>query len=542
MESTRPSPEAVPSSVGVPSLGFLRLPVDVIFQFLSLRQCLIYTCVSRGGLEEMLPELERRRTVQFLRRHREEAVSVVVEDDNDDDEEEEEGDEEEGDSQSVTRPSRIMVLTRRVRLSPCPESPGPSTAAAARTTDLTAQMHGGIETPFLQPLLELHDLYSEERITCLLPSVKERVEALYRAIPASHPFNGDLRRLVLDLQQQRHPTSPSSSCDMSICSSGRDESPSRGNATAGLIDVLHQVMAAHRLHSSLLARSTVRLAPVQVPQSIRTSTATATPPADNDPNEVSVTLDQYMGDVLSAYCLSGHSIAGLVEGGPSFAAWIDHLAAMLTDAPIHDAEAGGGAASGCAIHWYHVYVYLHSSALRSIPYPAGGRDFGLAPPVGYLVPIYGPPGGYGSDAPGAARQLVLPPCAFRQTHVTGLAGPDTRQKRLRALRRLVRLVWARCDRPPGVRTGTHRTLLSNFGPLGPAFRGRDRRTTEGMEVRECLAFLVGRDDAGGDVPGTGAEPVGTVQSWMVRLQEQLRNARPMTVLPPMVVICASEAS
>jgi len=112
-----------------------------------------------------------------------------------------------------------------------------------------------------------------------LPSVLERLEGLYRAIPSTHPFRDDLRNLVAHLRQ--------------VNGEAMIVHGARGNRIDRLSEQWSSVTYAHRMHASLLQRCTVNLDPV---------------PHSSNPNlSFTVTLERYMGDVLAASCLAGHS-------------------------------------------------------------------------------------------------------------------------------------------------------------------------------------------------------------------------------------------
>jgi hypothetical protein len=584
----------------ISALGHYSIPTETVFQFLTLKECLTYTSVSTGSLQEMVPELERRRKIQFLCRHMEEVEIVMVTDAED---EKDKVDNDGVEQTSDTYPSVGFARRRTVRLTPIvsPCTPMTDQSPSNRTTMSTVEkegihihsnhseiLHG--DERFIQPIADLHHFYNAEKISCVIPSVKERVETLCRAIPHSHPFKEDLRRLVLDLEKQSWSSTHSREDEPpagTVMSTSSTSSASTVSVIAGqLFESLKDVMAAHRLHASLLARSTIYLAPVQFQQSTQAA------------NQVVVTLDQYMGDVFTAYYLSGHSVAGIVEGGPTLLRWINQITNINNNnGHQHPLEVNTPHSSGAsetiirfpsmtatteddddddddddAIRCYQEFVCIHSSSLRCAPYPlnvpisdqhrhqrVGGRGegkgrktcFGLAQCVGYMIPHQVP-----ADADAVAdddddanvdttvqftvrkMNFIYPPRSFLPDHgvMSSLGSPHggSRMGVRKAIRQLANMIERKHTSNRLRRRGIHRTYGYNFGPLGPAFRGRDDAWITTTNVKRCCNFLF---RCGMEQNVYYADPIDSgVFDWMVRLQKHFINARPMTVLPPLVKI------
>jgi hypothetical protein len=73
------------------------------------------------------------------------------------------------------------------------------------------------------------------------------------------------------------------------------------------------------------------------------------------------------------------------------------------------------------------------------------------------------------------------------------------------------------------------TLVFNeFGPLGPAFRGRDLVRHADIPGRALFAFWMGNEQG---------ETATNALEWMMLVHEQSRKARPMTVRAPVVRLC-----
>ncbi|KAL3912940.1 MAG: hypothetical protein SGARI_000903 [Bacillariaceae sp.] len=256
-----------------------------IFQFLSLKECLVLAAASRGCLRIIMPELQARRRVQFLCRHEQQ---------------------------------NALCRETPPRIRPVPlDAPAPTS-----------------DTPFLHPI---ETVQNDPEFWCLMPSVKERLESLYSALPAEHPMNEDLRLLVLDLQDGDD--------DNTRFAVERNEN--------NLVTKLQDVARAHRLHATMLRRCTVDVNPdLFTTQSIYTTAENA-----NTDLRLTISLARYVGDVSLASTLMAHSagLMGIVEGGPSLGLWVERLKNLEPDnAVIKDTKS-----------WYQIMVYLHAAVLRT---------------------------------------------------------------------------------------------------------------------------------------------------------------------------------
>ena len=315
----------------------------------------------------------------------------------------------------------------------------------------------------------------------LLPSVMERVQALFRALPSSHPYENDVRELLLDLRQKQQ--------SLQLTYSSFED----------LLTAYQKVSKAHRMHSSLLSRSTVHANPRPCDPSLYSITNRDT----SSPNSLTVLLEHYMGDVLTAHYLMGHSIAGLVEGLTTHGQWTNQLIRSL------------GSDRG-AVEWYKCWVFIHSSLLRRAPFTAQQR-----PSLGLFE------GGV---------SIFSNDCLHPHLPFTGCMTSVTKD-----IEDVMDCV-TRCRS-----TYSHKTLYNQFGPLGPAFRGRDRvesnvmrlaaparqlrrMTTDGnqdetkhyYELEHNPMFqpwLLGQDE---------------VVQWMSAMRHECTKTRPMTVMPPLV--------
>jgi hypothetical protein len=449
--------------------------------------------------------------------------------------------------------------------------------------------------PFLHRLLEEennndnnHDKDNEHnkrprRSFYALPSVLERIEGLYQSIPNSHPFNNDIRNLISDLKNENN-----IKCDKK---SDDNDNDSKNN---NLIRRLSSVTYAHRLHASLLSRCTVRLEPDPYYQNNHHRRNNN----NNDDHEsFTVTLERYMGDVLSARCLIGHSYIGgstsgnmafgnnsnssitgggidaekvIVEGGPSFDKWIDYLISFQQITTNINDDDNDRIPS--AKDWYQYWVFLHSALLRVSPFSIRQADkLKIGPLSGILEPFdinnNGTTGNENDDESMNDHDDNIDEDSgnhqdHRQQQDTWFL-PSRTFAGYSCKFRYVNVLSDRLSplfRHNNQRVGVLQTTMNDFGPLGN-FRGRDRVSTQVMLPHKLYVILLRnmllswklnnnrlQDYIDRDSGTTGREYVTDlrrwlngsdkhgVMQWMKLLQDQSQKNHPMTVQPPLVTI------
>ena len=480
-----------------------------VFRFLGLFDCLRFAETSKASLEQVIKEVERRRRNQFLDRPYEEFLP--------------------SDYNELDLPfSRRQSAQSHER--------NKNSDSKTRENEKT-NPHPFLSSPAAQRGETRRSFYN-------LPSVLERIEGLYRAIPGTHPFNDDLRNLVADLKKDT----------IIVTNSDRNQTSNVMHANL-LLQRFASVTYAHRLHASLLSRCTISLNPV--PYHDRGGY--------DDTSSFTVTLERYMGDVLSARCLMGHSYRCLeegfsllretfhtmrVEGGPSFRRWIDHLPASthVSDSNLDQMVS--------VRHWYKYWVFFHSALLRIAPFSIEQAEkLKLGPLSGILEPL----DLYCDTKTQTGRDNTINSDSTNRNNRdanTNNAGGQRKYRRwfvpskkyaccsiqdMNALQERMNQLFH-----PNHRRITHignlETTLHHFGPLG-RFRGRDRVATETMSPNKiyesfllCLEnrskrtytsklvhWLDGLDDHG-------------MLRWMIFVQDESRRIRPMTVQPPLVTI------
>ena len=369
----------------------------------------------------------------------------------------------------------------------------------------------------------LHSLERKDgrRLFYALPTIEERIRLLYARLPRTHPFNDDLKNLVQDLKKK--------------FPSLEEANPTRQKGQ--LLKLLSSVTYAHRLHASLLSRCTTQLDPADHHGSY---------PSENVFN---TSLDQYVGDVMSARILVGHTYcdhqneAGIrqwtttgVEGGPSMEKW------------IHSLESGGGTWGSDigAKDWYKYWVFYHSTFLRIAPMSVEQAEhLRLLPFSGVLEPFPAKTNISNSNASNnnhnnnedSVKEQHLHWFVPSSTYARFPRDDDEQRTRLTSLMRL-RNAFTNL-----IRHGFLEMTYYDFGPLGPSFRGRDSVQTKTMRPKmlfpATIDAMCNRDECyvtnlvdwleERSIPGR-------IMQWMRLLQDQCQKNRPMTVRSPFVTI------
>jgi len=424
-----------------------------------------------------------------------------------------------------------------------------------------------------------HKEFPQTSIWYALPSVLERIESLYRAIPGTHPFNDDLRNLVLDLKKKEEGRTQ----NITTTTTGKNDT---------LLERFSTITYSHRLHASLLSRCTVNLNPDPY---VYNQKETRNANAGSDDKPFTVTLERYMGDVLTASCLVGHtyhygntinhsgktangdSAYGMnydredygskarvvVEGGYSLDQWLYHLNSLITN--VCDSSTASTVKISSTMGWYQYYVFLHSAVLRISPFTIQqAEQLSCVPMSGLLEPrglFNGAAengdgdGNNNNGGDGNIDNVEERSDQEQHPHHQPWFLPSLLYSCLSPGRELSKFIMI--DRMRGLfssgnhhRAGVLETTLNHFGPLG-RFRGRDRVATHCIYPTNLYLTMVRNqwfsrsrymeevqvqdqiDHARSWLSDSDSQKV--VQ-WMKLLQDQSQRTRPMTVKPPLVTI------
>ncbi|KAG7359952.1 hypothetical protein IV203_035050 [Nitzschia inconspicua] len=313
------------------------------------------------------------------------------------------------------------------------------------------------------------NMKEESNVWCLAPSVQERLAELYRVLPAEHPSNGDLRELVRDLQEE-------------------DNIALDCQAGGPRLAALRALTKAHRLHAKILSHCTIQSHPVPFTQSIYVTAANH----EWNGNELTTTVAQFLGDVLLSSWLMTHSydLTDIVEGGPSLNQWVDHIVM---------GRSGGGHGK----KWYQMFLFLYSAILRGSHGP---------------IEQWRPP--HMVESPRSLlgeNSWAIP---------FGISHASLDQK----------IISCCMDQNNGDRglpsNGCMTITYNDFGPLGPAFRGRDRVSHRTIVAKSLCEALCTRPTVAGFQPSFSSQP--QVVEAIEEMAFQFGKNRPMTVLPPLV--------
>ena len=630
-----PPPTMSSSSPSSASL-FERLPKEChnhIFQYLPLHDlCCGCSTVSRTTLEyEVIPEIKRRRFQQFLTRHEEYVEQIETSDGpklvctnvrpthsrsssrsggNDDDDDRHE--------------RRISADKTKTKTKTGDRSSSSSVGESDTTTTTTTN-----ETnyPFLHSLKVSSDNNNSSNNNKkksgqwnLLPSVFERIEHLHRSIPSSHALNGEVRCLKVDLERVRREVkteinnninnnkikndSNNDNDDDNVNASQKKESDSEtvavGNSSSSssnhkkktiqeLLDMLKDATRAHQLHSSLLRRCTVGLDPQPSSLTLYNHYNHQTTPGavSHRRNDLTVLLDEYMGDVVACYYLSAHSLAGIVEGGPTITEWVGNQLAPMVERTSEKYKKRNSK----PYDWYKLWVFLHSNLLRNIPLTLEQAEqrVRLGPLAGIMFETIQVRNdltlrqvdnidGHNQDNMQQNRNATGIE-ANRGARLDGANSPPTRKvthwfrpplcfstgivdqaqivhNNASPAVDYINQIFGSNMRDP-VNVGMHQTTMNHFGPLGPAFRGRDNVTTQTMSPYTLIGLLANHSRlllmdpyfglnsnqrSGDNVSRFGRflSDNDALLKWLTDLRHESSRVRPMTVLPPLVTIRVSE--
>ena len=482
------------------SAALNHLPPDCrshVFSFLSLFDCLRFGETSKSSLEKVIVEVDKRRYDQFL-----------------------------------VRPYEQFTIKKYLD-SPCAKLVSNKTETEKET-----------EHPFLHHLVPEEDRIVEAKNFYVLPSVAERIEELYKTIPKSHNFLDDLESLIEDLKTT-HPCEEHKKFHV--------DNESCVTIRSSLKDVLSSVTRAHQIHAMLLRKCTIFLGLCHEPIG-KVHTARHT-----------VTLEQYMGDVLSARCLVGNSfcahrkdlehfdtVSTGVEGGVTFDRWLDHLPTT---------ETNDSTTILTATDWYKIWVFFHSTLLRISPFTVEQAvQLKLGPLSGILEPFDLP-----KTNPNTTAIIGYTDNETRNSNRnrnsnsnrnSNIYSNNTATGQKQQPRWFLPLRTYAC-RPTHdfleklkqkVFKGPHRncllqTTVYSFGPLGPAYRGRDRVETVSLipicifhALKDNIDNYNGYDESIVSLSQLLEGSVSPVMLWLKRLQHESQKLRPMTVQKPRVTI------
>jgi len=179
------------------------------------------------------------------------------------------------------------------------------------------------------------------------PTVLDLVEFLCRALPAPHLCCELALELLEDIDR------PNAS----------DEAQGKELSFERAFNEFRQSVRSHRLHADILSNSIFN-------HSLLDIDGTACPSFEIVGMKLTVSLERYIGDVLCAYYLIGHSTSTTreVDGCLTEDKWINSLLSLRP--------------TNAYASTYHSWVFLHSTLLRTAPFTREQRlRLGIASPL-----------------------------------------------------------------------------------------------------------------------------------------------------------------
>lgn len=383
----------------------------------------------------------------------------------------------------------------------------------------------------------------------VLPTVRDRVEALCRALPTSHPQSHVVLDLLIDIDenvalQHEIPIHSSSS------------SSSRTIHAEQVLSLHRKHCRSHKLHAMILSQ-VIRSNPNSIEHvyyggggAARSCVASST-----TPRFLTVTLDRYIGDVLCAAMLMGHGVSGIVEGGPREEDWehtlqselgmdqvnVDLLAtALVTSDDDTDDVSSLSPMSLLPMNvpvdsWYRAWIYIHSALIRTAPFSKSQLlNLGLASSLDI---------NRSADIGNSASSATSMPAAstfLHRPHRPYMGGDKS------VLMQKMSLLsnWEPL-----------RVTFNEFGRLGPTFRGRDLIQSHTIFPAGLISSVkhfsqrastnsYSTDDAATNIMAlhlrrwmSGDD---AVIQWLLEVHGSVGKARPMTVMPPMACFRSGE--
>lgn len=350
----------------------------------------------------------------------------------------------------------------------------------------------------------------------LLPTVRDRIETLHKILPNSHPLATsvlDLLRAIRDIHNDdaKHKRETKDLPRKSLMIDFQSA-----------FDAHKKLILPHKSHSILLAQS-IQSNPVHCDRGYRHGISGGS--HSNDGNVLTVTLERYVGDVLCAFYLMGHSAASIIDGGPTENDWIDAIEAELPClTTAHWDEFEPKAPLGVtASTWYRCWIFVQSTLLRIAHFTWGQQiQLGIASPM----PTSSSSQGILDVSEGS---LLRPHKPFAGCEKSSI------------MRRLTLVT----------NFGPLRVTFNDFGPLGPSFRGRDLIQSHTIYPATTMGVIIYFDGLNpeeyakctqGPIPSflpflrNWSASQDTVIQWLLELHTESSKSRPMTVAPPLVTI------
>jgi hypothetical protein len=342
----------------------------------------------------------------------------------------------------------------------------------------------------------------------VLPTIRDRIQSLWSVLSSAHPLAASANALLSAVKE--------------ITTDGNDVSEptvdpqSWGVDFPSILATQTELVLPHKLHARLL-RQAIQSQPTHCDMGYRHGISGGS--QSNDGHVLTVELRRYIGDVLCAFYLMGHSAANIIEGGPTENDWIDIIQSeipCLVAGEVSVDDQSLTAVGVAASTWYRCWVFVQSTLLRTAPF-TWGQQVRLCIGTGIL-----------DSFPGDMRLRQHRP----------FAGFD----KTLFMRRLALLT----------NFESLRVNFNDFGPLGPMFRGRDLIQSHTVYPSSPLGVAICFSDwsqaeyeesyTDGALPAflhSWSSGQDAIIQWLLVLHTESTKSRPITVAPHLVTIRCS---
>ena len=255
--------------------------------------------------------------------------------------------------------------------------------------------------------------------SCTMPSALERLKCLRQSLHLDHTLRDSVHELIVEIESQTPTRSNLVAAVVTMHDVRRNDSKI-GSDFQSIWDAHKKLMKGHKLHGALLRR-------VLDNESMM----------EKNSHHGKVPLHQYIGDLLIVYFCMGHSSSSVIEG-ISETEWVDGLLEKIDN--FEDDQG-----KNCSIStndWYQFFLCVHSTLLRTFPMT-----------------------GFQMIQTGIATEAMV------KTMNGGKdddSVPLTQPIQFRGVLKLHLMIKISC-----IENCDLTSTIYEFGPLGPAFRGRD---------------------------------------------------------------------
>jgi hypothetical protein len=335
------------------------------------------------------------------------------------------------------------------------------------------------ETRNKNKLYNLESVPKEAHVDCTyrIPSALERLKCLRRSLTVLHPLRDSVHELIVEVENNED-----------------DNDTQQLSYFESLFQTLQKLMKGHKLHGRILKRVLYNDSMMDIYE-----------------QHGKVPLYLYVGDMLIVYFCMSHSVSNIIEG-ISETKWTTTLLQKLERFEVSRDDR-----TLVTNDWYHLYIFFHSTILRTLPMGLQMIKLGIVTEA--MVNTMS----WGKNYDNSSLILIPQPKSF---------SGDSKEHLVMKIEEHQKQCCLKCT-------------VFDFGPLGPAFRGRDNVShiffnpvTLAAEGVSAFWHMDGKDYIDEGVPNpylqmlreNSFEPVLT----LMRAFQESKKVHPMNVEPPHV--------